>query len=231
MAGYKPGDKITVTYLRDGKTGTSRLTLGANPDDPSKPLMGVYAGTVYHFPVNVTINVDPNIGGPSAGLVLSLAIYDKLTPGSLVGDVPIAGTGTIDADGKVGPIGGIQQKIRAASRGGREALPGARRQLRRRAGRRSGGAASPWSRSTPCSRRSTRSRSTSRTRSADHCRDAPRERRACAGPSCELESACRVGSAGTSRGLLFALVDTAALAGAEPGLAAQLGIEAGRRGA
>jgi PDZ domain-containing protein len=118
MAGYKPGDKITVTYLRDGKTGTVHLTLGANPDDPSKPLMGVYAGTIYHFPVNVTINVDPNIGGPSAGLVLSLAIYDQLTPGSLVGNVPIAGTGTIDADGKVGPIGGIQQKIRAASEAG-----------------------------------------------------------------------------------------------------------------
>lgn len=120
MSGYKPGDTVTVTYRRDGKTGTATITLGASPNDPSKPLMGVYVGVTYSFPVTVKVNIDPSIGGPSAGLVLSLAIYDQLTPGSLVGDVPIAGTGTIAPDGTVGPIGGIQQKIRAASEAGAE---------------------------------------------------------------------------------------------------------------
>ena len=46
-----------------------------------------------------------------ANLLFSLAIYDTLTPGSLTGDQIVAGTGTIDEKGKVGPIGGIQQKI------------------------------------------------------------------------------------------------------------------------
>lgn len=66
------------------------------------------------FPVDVTVRLNPDIGGPSAGLMFSLAIYDTLTKGSLTeGDV-VAGTGTIQADGSVGPIGGIDQKIAAA---------------------------------------------------------------------------------------------------------------------
>ena len=60
------------------------------------------------------VNIDPDIGGPSAGLMFSLAIYDTLTPGSLTGDQVVAGTGTIKDDGSVGPIGGIQQKIVSA---------------------------------------------------------------------------------------------------------------------
>jgi PDZ domain-containing protein len=67
--------------------------------------------TAYEFPIDVTVNIGDNIGGPSAGLLFSLAIYDTLTPGSLTGDQVVAGTGTIDEKGKVGPIGGIQQKI------------------------------------------------------------------------------------------------------------------------
>jgi len=115
---HKPGDTITVTYLRGGTQGSVDITLGKDPQDATQPFLGIYIGTTFQFPINVKVNVDSNIGGPSAGLVLSLAIYDKLTPGSLVGDVPIAGTGTISPDGQVGPIGGIQQKIRAASEAG-----------------------------------------------------------------------------------------------------------------
>ena len=59
----------------------------------------------------MSVNISDSIGGPSAGLMFSLAIYDTLTPGSLTGDQVVAGTGTIDDEGKVGPIGGIQQKI------------------------------------------------------------------------------------------------------------------------
>src|SRR4029450_11881999 len=60
---------------------------------------------------DVSVNIDSSIGGPSAGLMFSLGIYDTLTPGSLTGGEVVAGTGTIDGSGKVGPIGGIQQKI------------------------------------------------------------------------------------------------------------------------
>jgi PDZ domain-containing protein len=52
--------------------------------------------------------------------MFSLGIYDTLTPGSLTGGETVAGTGTIDASGKVGPIGGIQQKIAAADAAGAE---------------------------------------------------------------------------------------------------------------
>ncbi|MGH3454209.1 MAG: S16 family serine protease, partial [Nocardioidaceae bacterium] len=51
------------------------------------------------------------IGGPSAGAMFALAIYDKLTPGELTDGQVIAGTGEIDAEGRVGSIGGVQQKI------------------------------------------------------------------------------------------------------------------------
>ena len=68
------------------------------------------------FPVQVDIN--PAIGGPSAGLMFSLAIYDTLTPGSLTDGGRVAGTGEIADDGTVGPIGGIQQKIVGARQDG-----------------------------------------------------------------------------------------------------------------
>ena len=86
----------------------------------------------YQFPVEVTVGIDPAIGGPSAGLMFSLGIYDTLTEGSMTGGEVVAGTGTIDPDGTVGPIGGIDQKIAGARDDGADALPGAGRQLRRR---------------------------------------------------------------------------------------------------
>jgi PDZ domain-containing protein len=65
------------------------------------------------YPITVKISVG-DVGGPSAGLMFALGIYDKLTPGDLTGGRFIAGTGTIDPEGHVGPIGGIQQKMVAA---------------------------------------------------------------------------------------------------------------------
>jgi PDZ domain-containing protein len=83
--------------------------------------VGIQVGTrTTDFPVDVTIGIDPAIGGPSAGLMFSLGIYDTLTKGSLTDGRTIAGTGTIDAGGNVGPIGGIQQKIVGARDAGAE---------------------------------------------------------------------------------------------------------------
>ena len=70
------------------------------------------------MPFDVSVNINDDIGGPSAGLMFSLAIYDTLTPGSLTGGQVVAGTGTIDDGGQVGPIGGIQQKIAGAREAG-----------------------------------------------------------------------------------------------------------------
>ena len=84
--------------------------------------------------MKITMNVG-DIGGPSAGLMLSLALVDKLTPGSLTGGKFIAGTGTITDDGKVGPIGGITHKMEGAAKGA-TVFPRAGRQLPRGADRR-----------------------------------------------------------------------------------------------
>ena len=74
------------------------------------PRMGVVLAAGYEFPMDVQIAVG-DIGGPSAGMIFSLSVYDELTPGALTGGHQIAGTGTIAVDGAVGPIGGVRQKM------------------------------------------------------------------------------------------------------------------------
>ena len=69
----------------------------------------------FDFPIKITNNVGQQVGGPSAGAMFALAIYDRLTPGSLTGGRVVAGTGEIAPDGTVGPIGGIRQKIAGAA--------------------------------------------------------------------------------------------------------------------
>ena len=76
-------------------------------------LIGIQPGATYDFPFDVTVNLG-TVGGPSAGMMLALGTYDKLTPGALTGGERIAGTGTITADGEVGAIGGIRQKMYGA---------------------------------------------------------------------------------------------------------------------
>ena len=79
------------------------------------PLVGVSLVDNFPFPIEISSG---NVGGPSAGLMFSLGLYDLLTPGDLTAGRTIAGTGTIGPDGKVGPIGGITDKVVAAERVG-----------------------------------------------------------------------------------------------------------------
>ena len=113
-----PGDTISLVVARDGqrRTVAPQTTRGSD----GKTQLGI---TIQSRPtfngINVSIGIDPDvIGGPSAGTALALGIIDKLTPGGLTGGRTIAGTGTVDRFGKVGPIGGIQQKIAAAVENG-----------------------------------------------------------------------------------------------------------------
>ena len=110
----EPGDTVQLGIRRDGSTRTVEITTIADPADEQTPRIGIGVAVGYDFPVDVVYNVSPRIGGPSAGTMFALAIYDKLTPGPLTGGAFVAGTGEIDADGTVRPIGGIQQKIAAA---------------------------------------------------------------------------------------------------------------------
>ena len=111
VAASPAGQPIAFEVLRGGK----RQTVDITPEQvEGQQRVGIDLGTFYRFPFQVSVNIDPDIGGPSAGLMFALAIYDTLTPGSLTEGRTIAGTGTIDPEGRVGPIGGIQQKIAGA---------------------------------------------------------------------------------------------------------------------
>ena len=107
-----------VTVRRDGGTRTKHVALTQEQETKSWQL-GVYLLPRYDFPVDVDFQLD-QVGGPSAGMMFALGIVEELTPGSLAGDRHIAGTGTITADGTVGPIGGIRQKLVGAADSGAE---------------------------------------------------------------------------------------------------------------
>jgi PDZ domain-containing protein len=109
------GQPVTFVVRRGGKPVDVSVTPRRND---GKQTIGIQLGTGYEFPFDVSVNIDESIGGPSAGLMFSLGIYDTLTKGSLTGGDTVAGTGTIDGKGRVGPIGGIQQKIVGARNAG-----------------------------------------------------------------------------------------------------------------
>ncbi|HRC12282.1 MAG: PDZ domain-containing protein [Candidatus Phosphoribacter baldrii] len=110
-----PGDAVEVVVERSGsKVTTHPRTRKA---DDGRTVLGILLGADYKLPFAVTIDAG-NVGGPSAGLMFALGIYDTLTEGSMTGGAIIAGTGTIDDAGKVGPIGGIAQKMVGARQSG-----------------------------------------------------------------------------------------------------------------
>ena len=111
---HSVGEPVTFVVARDGTDRTVEVTTEDNPQSPGNAYVGIGADSGYEFPFDVEIALGEDIGGPSAGLMFSLGIVDVLTPGAMTGGEHFAGTGTIDADAVVGPIGGIQQKITAA---------------------------------------------------------------------------------------------------------------------
>ncbi|MEJ7707883.1 MAG: PDZ domain-containing protein [Nocardioidaceae bacterium] len=114
ISALPPGSRVELAIVRDGTGRTVQLTTAPSPDDESRSRIGVSLHDIFDPPFKVTIELGREIGGPSAGLMFSLGIYDKLTPGELTGGAHVAGTGTIDVAGNVGEIGGIQQKMAGA---------------------------------------------------------------------------------------------------------------------
>lgn len=112
------GDTISVDFERNGQEQQVTGILGENPET-GKPMMGIQL--VAHSTVEATPSVvfDPHgVSGPSAGLMFTLEIYNQLTEGNLKNGQVIAGTGTMDEQGRVGRIGGIDKKVVAAVRAG-----------------------------------------------------------------------------------------------------------------
>ena len=118
VGGLEVGEKVTVEVRRGGEDRRLEVTTEAAPDDPERAILGILVGTGYQFPFEVDVGIDDTIGGPSAGLMFALSVYDVLTPGALLDGTIVADTGSISAEGEVGPIGGIRQKIAGAEDSG-----------------------------------------------------------------------------------------------------------------
>jgi Lon-like protease len=110
---HKTGQKVTFVVVPHKSRTRKEVTITTRQSDDSgrkRAVVGIEAGVEHTFPFNIDIKL-ADVGGPSAGLMFALGIVDKTTPGDLTGGKFVAGTGTIDDDGKVGPIGGIDMKI------------------------------------------------------------------------------------------------------------------------
>ncbi len=120
----EPGDTVEVELRRGGSGDPQEfdLVLGESESKPSRPVLGVEvepANPSIASTVDVTVD-SGDVSGPSAGLAWTLAIIDRLTPGSLTDGRRVAVTGEILDDGTVGPIGGVVQKVAAVKRAGIE---------------------------------------------------------------------------------------------------------------
>jgi PDZ domain-containing protein len=112
LAAIPPGTTVPVSYTRLGAPGEGTVTTKAAAEGGGSAL-GVLVLQTPYAPFDVDIEV-ADVGGPSAGLMLSLGIIDMVGDTDLTEGAVVAGTGTIDADGAVGPIGGIPLKMIAA---------------------------------------------------------------------------------------------------------------------
>ncbi len=109
LAKLTPGATVTLQISRAGRAMSVRVQTTRDPQT-GHAILGLLLVPNYSPPFKVTINAG-DVGGPSAGTMFTLAIYDTITPGALTGGKKFAGTGTISEDGTVGPIGGIRQKL------------------------------------------------------------------------------------------------------------------------
>lgn len=118
LSSTPPGTEVTVAYTRLGRPGTATVTTKA-PEEGEGSLLGITVLEQPSAPFDVDIQVE-DVGGPSAGLMLTLGILDLVGDDDLTAGAVIAGTGTINGEGEVGPIGGIGLKMVAAREIGAE---------------------------------------------------------------------------------------------------------------
>ena len=113
MSTIAEGTRVTLGVRRGEQQVSAALTTIAPQEGTSGSWLGLSLKISVDSPVEASFGLS-DVGGPSAGMMFALGLVDKITPGALTGSKDIAGTGTINMDGQVGPIGGIQQKIAGA---------------------------------------------------------------------------------------------------------------------
>ncbi len=117
LEGFGVGDVIDMTVLRGDERADLVVELAEREEEPGVAMIGIVLGELTEPPFPIEIQAG-DVGGPSAGMMHSIAIIDALTEGELTGGRVIAGTGTIDFDGNIGNIGGVRQKVVAAEAAG-----------------------------------------------------------------------------------------------------------------
>jgi len=122
IRGHHIGEKVRFVVIRDKKQTDVTVTTVESNAQPDVPVVGITLGTGYRYAPEISFDLGQQIGGPSAGLVFALAIYDKITDGALLAGRHLAGTGQITPNGDVEGIGGIQEKIAAAQKAGATAF-------------------------------------------------------------------------------------------------------------
>ncbi len=111
LSDNRPGQRVRVRFSHEGgPPQVATVRLADRPDDRPQGFLGVNPAPRPEVDFTIDISL-ADVGGPSAGLMFALAIVDKLTPGKLTGGTFVAGTGEINGQGKVGPIGGIGFKM------------------------------------------------------------------------------------------------------------------------
>ncbi|MGA4507243.1 YlbL family protein [Propionibacteriaceae bacterium G1746] len=112
------GEPVVFTVDRGGTQETVTVTTVPSPNNPQQPQVGIRVGVGYQYTPKVSYGIDPDIVGPSAGVMFAVAIYDLISPDDLLAGRKVAGTGEISPSGNVAGIGAIQQKIRGAEKAG-----------------------------------------------------------------------------------------------------------------
>ncbi len=135
LAMHRPGERVTLEvrgFVQSTRIGADlgdrrqvRVKLGSFPalggerPDPNRAYLGISTSTDALFTLPFPIDIDTGpVGGPSAGLAFTLSLIDRLSPEGILGGHKVAVTGTIDLDGKIGPVGGVPQKTIAVRRAG-----------------------------------------------------------------------------------------------------------------
>jgi Lon-like protease len=118
LTNRKPGETVTIGFKRLGQPMTASIKLSEPGQGQKGARIGITVGKQCFAPFEVDLGLADQIGGPSAGLMFALGIMDKIGNVDLTKGAYIAGTGEIQADGTILPIGGIQLKMIAARRAG-----------------------------------------------------------------------------------------------------------------
>ncbi|MGI5951579.1 MAG: PDZ domain-containing protein [Brooklawnia sp.] len=118
----EPGTVVRLGLLRQNNEFDVQVTTVASQDDPTVARLGIEFENSYQHSVDVEFALDPDLVGTSGGLAFAVAVYDSLTPGSLIDGRNIAATGVISASGEVGSVGALRQKIRGAEDAGADIM-------------------------------------------------------------------------------------------------------------